>query len=690
MHIGLTNAALATALALGVAGVTRWCRRPVLVHTLWLLVLLKLVTPPLVILPIAWPAAAPRLTAVEAPIVRTEVPQPRQDGFVSMEPFELNLPPLVPLEERPATPLLQRDLQFPPVEAETATAPMSRTRFSWTTTVASLWIAGSVGWWLVAGFRVCRFLAYLRHAPLASDALQGRVRMLAGQLGLARVPLVRMVSGRTTPMLWALGRSPSLVMPAALWERLSEPQRDTLLVHELAHLRRGDHWMRRFELVVLGLYWWHPVAWWARNRMQDAEELCCDGWVLWAMPEAAEDYARALVDTAAFLSLPRSAAPLGASGIGQVQSLKRRLIMVLNGTTIRHAPKRVLWILLCASAMILPWFPIAAQTPPPALASPEEQVEPAQPAQPPPVAAPVTPMIPRSPAIPPQAMRAPQPASPGNYQSFRDTVDAHDAVELLKIQREAREAELQEAKALLERAARHLDHATRLNAGNAISEEELQQARTELAVQQARVRGREAQVREIEFRLHQARRRVPSAVSPPPSTDEIPPRPRRTTPPMNPPPGPDAADDVQRRLHEVESKMNALIREMHSLQTQVRSRRQGPTGVAPPSSDAPPPPPVDQAPPADDVEGTVMIEGTVTDSDAKSDLVTVSIGSDKGVTKGNTLMVYRLKPRPEYVGAVTVIDSQPKEAVARPIKLFRAGRVQKGDIVTSRVWATGR
>ena len=58
--------------------------------------------------------------------------------------------------------------------------------------------------------------------------------------------------------------------------------------------------------------------------------------------------------------------------------------------------------------------------------------------------------------------------------------------------------------------------------------------------------------------------------------------------------------------------------------------------------------------------------------------------------QGQHLVVYRLKPRPEYVGTLSVIDSQPREAVARPIKPFRAGPVQKGDIVASRVLATGR
>ena len=91
-----------------------------------------------------------------------------------------------------------------------------------------------------------------------------------------------------------------------------------------------------------------------------------------------------------------------------------------------------------------------------------------------------------------------------------------------------------------------------------------------------------------------------------------------------------------------------------------------------------------QRAPIDDVEGTVL------ETDAKSGLVTISIGSDAGVTRGHTLEVYRLKPRPEYVGTITVIDAHFKESVARPITPLRAGPVQKGDTVASRILASGR
>src|SRR5205823_5460117 len=128
-----------------------------------------------------------------------------------------------------------------------------------------------------------------------------------------------------------------------------------------AHLRRRDHWVRRLELVVLGFYWWHPVAWWACRRLRDAEEQCCDAWVVWALPAAGPAYASALVETVAFLSLARPVRPLAASGAGHVQTLKRRLTMILRGTPPRALSVTGFLAVLALGAFVLPLLPTPAQ-----------------------------------------------------------------------------------------------------------------------------------------------------------------------------------------------------------------------------------------------------------------------------------------------------------------------------------------
>src|SRR5437868_5333583 len=64
LEAGLANAAAATVLALVAAAVGRVARRPALAHALWLLVLLKLLTPPLVAVQVGWlPADAGAVAA---------------------------------------------------------------------------------------------------------------------------------------------------------------------------------------------------------------------------------------------------------------------------------------------------------------------------------------------------------------------------------------------------------------------------------------------------------------------------------------------------------------------------------------------------------------------------------------------------------------------------------------------------
>src|SRR5207245_2040258 len=124
----------------------------------------------------------------------------------------------------------------------------------------------------------------------------------AGRLGLSRPPRVWLLPGAVSPMLWTFGRRPRLLVPTALWVRLDEDQRTTLLVHEMAHLRRRDHWVRSLELLATSLYWWHPVVWLARRELREAEEQCCDAWVVRVLPGSAHAYARALVETVDYLS----------------------------------------------------------------------------------------------------------------------------------------------------------------------------------------------------------------------------------------------------------------------------------------------------------------------------------------------------------------------------------------------------
>src|SRR5687768_9875470 len=67
LHAGLSNALVAAAMALLILPLARLLRRPALTHALCVLILVKLVTPPLWRVPVVWATPAPTRTSTSAP-----------------------------------------------------------------------------------------------------------------------------------------------------------------------------------------------------------------------------------------------------------------------------------------------------------------------------------------------------------------------------------------------------------------------------------------------------------------------------------------------------------------------------------------------------------------------------------------------------------------------------------------------
>ena len=84
-------------------------------------------------------------------------------------------------------------------------------------------------------------------------------------------------------------------------------------------------------------------------------------------------------------------------------------------------------------------------------------------------------------------------------------------------------------------------------------------------------------------------------------------------------------------------------------------------------------------PPPEDIKGRIKA------ADQASGLVTINLGSDSGLNKGNTLEVYRLAPKPTYLGTLRITDVRPTEAVGRLVSSNRRGALQVGDEVASEI-----
>jgi beta-lactamase regulating signal transducer with metallopeptidase domain len=222
------------------------------------------------------------------------------------------------------------------------------TASAWVIVLAAAWLLGSVAMLVRVGWcasRVRRLIEYRGRFDLEATQV---LRRCAGNLSsVDRLPDVWLVDAFVSPMLycdWFRGRSlgprfssrPIIVFPRGLWGQLSEPGRQSLLRHELAHWSRGDHHVRRIEVAAMIFVWWHPLVWIARQQIESHEERCCDQAATLDRPNQRRVYAESILRTLDFLCEPlerdRSelrARPL-ASGLSGLPIVRDRLQKIMR------------------------------------------------------------------------------------------------------------------------------------------------------------------------------------------------------------------------------------------------------------------------------------------------------------------------------------------------------------------------
>lgn len=323
---------LATSLfAVGVWGLSHWIRRPAIVHGLWLIVLLKLITPPIALFSLATPDSAREINAVGNDLNEFS-------NNISTDNVQQN-----------STPRSDGTLRKTPINTTTPVVTFSRD--NWLSLfVIGIWLSGSVSWYFRKARQAVLFSERLSSAFPAPLELQAHTDRLACQLGLKSAPPVVIVPAKISPMLWGVGNKTKLLFPEQMLLALAPAARDTLLVHELAHYRRGDHLVRLVEFVISGLFWCHPLVYWIRNSLEANEEKACDAWVVNRLPESRRLYADALLSTLEFLAHTPKTLPPVATGLGSLPLLRERLIEIMRGAPEPEISRKERFALVTAGA----------------------------------------------------------------------------------------------------------------------------------------------------------------------------------------------------------------------------------------------------------------------------------------------------------------------------------------------------
>lgn len=141
-----------------------------------------------------------------------------------------------------------------------------------------------------------------RSVVIVDGEWPGMLTELRQRLGLSRSVELREHAESVVPLTWGIWR-PVVLVPQVARE-WAEPMRRAVLLHELAHVQRGDVACQILGRLTCVLYWFHPLSWFALRQLRQEREQACDDAVVQS-GEKASDYAEQLLAVARLCSAPR-------------------------------------------------------------------------------------------------------------------------------------------------------------------------------------------------------------------------------------------------------------------------------------------------------------------------------------------------------------------------------------------------
>jgi beta-lactamase regulating signal transducer with metallopeptidase domain len=237
------------------------------------------------------------------------------------------------------------------------------------------WVAG--GYFAGVLVMLARLLLALRGGrglrrqsnPVTEPALRATIARAAAALHLRVLPAVAWCERVAVPTVVGLLK-PTILLPLSLSSGLTPDQIEMLLLHELAHLRRHDHWVNLAQWIVETAMFFHPAVWWVSRRIRAERELACDDRVL-ATGVAEASYADSLLRMAELSRLaiasdnPNVALALGSHGT-RFSGFGQRVLRLIEGREALESlrPARVWPVAVALGVLLVGCYAIACRPEP--------------------------------------------------------------------------------------------------------------------------------------------------------------------------------------------------------------------------------------------------------------------------------------------------------------------------------------
>lgn len=175
--------------------------------------------------------------------------------------------------------------------------PQPQAKINWTAWIALAWMFGALIMLGRASIKVAGAEKLRRSCqPLNDEPIALLVAEACRAVKLTRKIRVAVTDKLTSPAVVGV-LVPTLILPLSLFTTLTPTQIQFVLLHELAHIRRGDYLANLFQLFAEALWFFNPAVWWISHQIRREREACCDALAI-ELSGAPADYARTLVHVA--------------------------------------------------------------------------------------------------------------------------------------------------------------------------------------------------------------------------------------------------------------------------------------------------------------------------------------------------------------------------------------------------------
>lgn len=159
-------------------------------------------------------------------------------------------------------------------KSDTISSPNNKLTITWQMALITLWLAGIAVMLIQICISVLKLRKRIKTAQTIPAQWQRIAKQLQKELGFKRSVRIVMIEGFPSPALCG-GIKPVIVLPSEMIGKSNESIRFALL-HELTHIKRGDHIVSMLLLLLRAVYWFNPFVWLMMKQMRLDIETACD------------------------------------------------------------------------------------------------------------------------------------------------------------------------------------------------------------------------------------------------------------------------------------------------------------------------------------------------------------------------------------------------------------------------------